>query len=134
MEIVPSGIHTGKDFLFPEAHCGDRFVTLTQGSKLACASSALFFPAAGFTGVGKDTSKDMKEPMLKSRKTVCTIGKVRKRALMDILGQFLLSDDGNQYVLMINDRFTKWFECLVFPNQMAAKMSRCSSSSGCRRG
>ena len=40
-----------------------------------------------------------------------------ERVHIDITGPFLLSEDGNLYILMVVDQFTKWVECLPMPNQ-----------------
>ena len=34
---------------------------------------------------------------------------------IDIVGPFIPSEDGNVYILMIIDQFTKWIECFFMP-------------------
>ena len=38
---------------------------------------------------------------------------------MDIIGPFNKSSQGNQYILMVIDQFTKWVEAFAIPNQSA---------------
>ena len=42
-----------------------------------------------------------------------------ERVHIDLLGPFPLSRNGNRYVLMVIDQFTKWVECLAIPDQSA---------------
>jgi hypothetical protein len=42
---------------------------------------------------------------------------------MDILGPFPMLKASNRYVLVIIDQFTKWLECLVLPDQTAARVA-----------
>ena len=46
------------------------------------------------------------------------------RVHVDILGPFTLSHQGNQYVLMVVDQFTKWLECFPLPQQSAEVVAR----------
>ena len=41
------------------------------------------------------------------------------RIHIDILGPITTSQDGNVYILMLVDQFTKWLECWPLPNQTA---------------
>ena len=41
------------------------------------------------------------------------------RVHIDILGPITTSENGNRYVLMLVDQFTKWLECWPLPNQTA---------------
>ena len=41
------------------------------------------------------------------------------RVHIDILGPITTSENGNHYVLMLVDQFTKWLECWPLPNQTA---------------
>ena len=41
------------------------------------------------------------------------------RIHIDILGPIKTSQDGNVYILMLVDQFTKWLECWPLPNQTA---------------
>ena len=41
------------------------------------------------------------------------------RVHIDILGPITTSENGNCYVLMLVDQFTKWLECWPLPNQTA---------------
>jgi hypothetical protein len=42
-----------------------------------------------------------------------------ERVHLDILGPFNTSEDGNRYVLMMIDQFTKWVEMAAIPEQSA---------------
>ena len=42
---------------------------------------------------------------------------------MDILGPFMPSSKGNQYVLMIVAQFTKWLKCFPPPHQSAEEVA-----------
>ena len=42
-----------------------------------------------------------------------------ERVHRDILGPFNTSEDGNRYVLMMIDQFTKWAEMAAIPEQSA---------------
>ena len=46
-----------------------------------------------------------------------------ERVHLDILGPFPESRQGNRYVLMVVDQFTKWVECLPLPNQSASEVA-----------
>jgi hypothetical protein len=46
-----------------------------------------------------------------------------ERVHLDILGPFAESKNGNKYVLMITDQFTKWVSCLPLPNQTAEQIA-----------
>ena len=46
-------------------------------------------------------------------------GSPLERIHVDILGPFTPSRNGNQYILMIVDQFTKWLECFPLPQQSA---------------
>ena len=51
-------------------------------------------------------------------------GSPLERVHIDILGPFVRSDRGNQYILMIVDQFTKWVECFPLPRQNADLVAR----------
>ena len=55
---------------------------------------------------------------------------------VDILGPFTPSKNGNHYILMIVDQFTKWLECFPLPQQSAELTAKhvvdvCISHYGC---
>ena len=52
-------------------------------------------------------------------------GSHMERVHVDILGPFTPSSQGNQYVLMLVDQFTKWLECYPLPNQTAESVAKC---------
>ena len=49
------------------------------------------------------------------------------RIHIDILGPITTSQDGNVYILMLVDQFTKWLECWPLPNQTAELIVKKSS-------
>ena len=52
-------------------------------------------------------------------------GSLMERVHVDILGPFTPSSQGNQYVLMLVDQFTKWLECYPLPDQTAESVAKC---------
>jgi hypothetical protein len=42
-----------------------------------------------------------------------------ERVHLDILGPFNPSENGNRYILMMVDQFSKWVEMAVIPDQSA---------------
>ena len=47
------------------------------------------------------------------------VGDSTERIALDIFGPLPLSDEGNQYILVVSDYFTKWPEAYSLPNQEA---------------
>lgn len=47
-----------------------------------------------------------------------------ERVHLDILGPFHTSEDGNNYVLMMIDQFTKWIEMAALPDQCALSVAQ----------
>jgi transposase InsO family protein len=47
-----------------------------------------------------------------------------ERVHVDLLGPFSESRQGNRYVLMVIDQFTKWLECYVLPDQTAERVAQ----------
>ena len=43
---------------------------------------------------------------------------------VDIAGDFPITEKGNKYSLLIQDYFTKWFECFAMPNMEAAIVAK----------
>ena len=47
-----------------------------------------------------------------------------ERIAVDILGEFLMTENGNKYILVVGDYFTKWKECFPMPNMEAITVAR----------
>lgn len=47
-----------------------------------------------------------------------------ERIHMDILGPLPETKNGNKYILMIIDQFTKWIECFPLPNQKTERIAK----------
>ena len=47
------------------------------------------------------------------------VGAPMDRLVTDILGPFPISDNGNKYILLVGDQFTKWMEAYAIPDQKA---------------
>ena len=62
-----------------------------------------------------------KKPSKSSRASLRTYhaGFPMERIHLDILGPFPPSEQGNVYILVMIDQFTKWVECAAIPNQSA---------------
>ena len=46
------------------------------------------------------------------------------RIATDILGELPVTEDGNKYILVVSDYFSKWTECFPMPNMEAATVAR----------
>lgn len=51
-------------------------------------------------------------------------GSPMQRLHMDILGPLPITKNGNKYILMLFDQFSKWLECLPLPNQNAETVAK----------
>ncbi|XP_033759501.1 uncharacterized protein LOC117341748 [Pecten maximus] len=67
-----------------------------------------------------------KRPSRKPRAELgtCHAGYPMERIHMDILGPLPVSRDGNKYILMLVDQFTKWLECFPLPCQNAETVAK----------
>ena len=46
-----------------------------------------------------------------------------ERIATDILGELPLTNNGNRYILVVADYFTKWTECFAIPNMEASTLA-----------
>ena len=51
---------------------------------------------------------------------VYNVGAPLERLAMDVMGPLPVTDQGNQYILVVMDYFSKWVEALAIPEQSAA--------------
>jgi hypothetical protein len=65
-------------------------------------------------------------PKVKPRASLVTskIGYPGERVAMDIVGPFPKTDNGNKYILVVSDYFTRWTEAFPIPNQEASTVAR----------
>jgi len=52
------------------------------------------------------------------------VGLHLEQVAMDIFGQLLCTRQGNKYILVVMDYFTKWPEAYTFPNQEAGVVAQ----------
>lgn len=67
----------------------------------------------------KNPSKSYKAPM-----KLYNVGAPMERIALDIMGPLTMTDQGNRYILVIGDYFTKWTEAFAIPDQEAETVSK----------
>ena len=67
----------------------------------------------------KRPPKSFKAPM-----KIYNVGAPMERIALDIMGPLPLSENGNKYVLVIGDYFTKWIEAYPMPDQEAETVAK----------
>ena len=72
------------------------------------------------------TCTKQKKLQTKLKAALCNYhaGNSMDRVHIDILGPFPVSDNGNRYILMLVDQFTKWLEAYPLPDQTAVTVAR----------
>ena len=72
------------------------------------------------------TCTKQKKLQTKLKAALCNYhaGNPMDRVHIDILGPFPVSDNGNRYILMLVDQFTKWLEAYPLPDQTAVTVAR----------
>ena len=68
----------------------------------------------------KCTARKQSQKSLRAPLGDYTVGEPMERVAMDILGPLPLSTQGNKYILVVCDCFTKWTEAFAIPNQEAS--------------
>ena len=67
----------------------------------------------------KDPTRRMKAPL-----ATYLVGAPMERIAIDVLGPLPVSEDGNKYILIAMDYFTKWPEAYPLPNQEAITVAK----------
>jgi hypothetical protein len=62
------------------------------------------------------------------------VGAPFERIAIDVTGPFPLSDEGNRYILIVMDYFTKLPEVYAIPNQEASIVAEVLVANFCRLG
>ena len=52
------------------------------------------------------------------------VGLPFERIAIDIAGPFPVTDDGNRYIMVVGDYFTKWVEVYAIPNQEVTTVAK----------
>ncbi len=63
----------------------------------------------------------------KHQLTSCHAGYPMERVHLDFMGPLPRTTQGNEYILMMVDQFTKWVECIALPSQTAEVTAPCRS-------
>ena len=57
-----------------------------------------------------------------------------EKVAIDILGPLPMTDNGNQYILVFGDYYTKWTEAYALPDQTAQRVADCVMDFICHFG
>ena len=109
---IPSAAHLGTDKMLDKIRLSYYWPGLTEDAKKYC-----------------DTCDQCKATKLLRKSNRAPLGQYHvgepmERVALDILGPLPLTRDGNRYILVIVDHFTKWTEAVAIPDQEAKTVAK----------
>ena len=123
-------LHSLHNQVLKEAHGGAMSGHLGQEKLLACVRAQFYWPVFhSDVKLWCESCEDCarrKAPIPKRRTPLSSIriGNPMQLVVVDIMGPFLVTPNGNQYVLVAGDYFTRWMEAYAIPNQEAETVAR----------
>ena len=125
--VVPQSL---RNRVLKEVHGGAMSGHLGQGKALSRLQERFYWP--GFHADVKlwcESCEDCarrKAPTPKRRAPLhgIRVGNPMQLVAVDIMGPFPVTSNGNQYVLVAGDYFTRWMEAYAIPNQEAETVAR----------